>query len=172
MGRKRTLARRGRAAPKPNARLVDTPGRRPRRRVPGSRRPPLGVPRLAHGPASRPSRPREPAHWTALENICIRACNDSCRPKDRGLARGQMNSPTALPIVRETSLTYGRRAAPRRSWLMEERMNTDEQALLQKIAGTLEEILSELRKGSERHQELDQANADVEYKRQNPFDNV
>ncbi len=51
-------------------------------------------------------------------------------------------------------------------------MNTDEQALLQKIAGTLEEILSELRKGSERHQELDQANADVEYKRQNPFDNV
>ncbi len=55
---------------------------------------------------------------------------------------------------------------------MEERVNTDEHALLQKIAGTLEEILAELRKGSERHQELDQANADAEYKRQNPYDNV
>ena len=52
---------------------------------------------------------------------------------------------------------------------MEERMNTDEQSLLQKIAGTLEEILAELRKGSERHEELDQASADSEYKRQNPY---
>ena len=51
-------------------------------------------------------------------------------------------------------------------------MHTDEQALLQKIAGTLEEILSELRKGSERHEELDQANADAEYKLRNPYENV
>ncbi len=55
---------------------------------------------------------------------------------------------------------------------MEERMNTDEQALLEKIAGTLEEILAELRKGSERHEELDQASADAEYKLQNPYENV
>ena len=51
-------------------------------------------------------------------------------------------------------------------------MNTDEQALLQKMAGTLEEILSELRKGRERHKELDQSNADAEYKLRNPYDNV
>jgi hypothetical protein len=55
---------------------------------------------------------------------------------------------------------------------MEDGMNTGDQALLQKIASILEEILAELRKGSERHQELDQASADVEYKRQNPFENV
>ena len=51
-------------------------------------------------------------------------------------------------------------------------MNTDEQALLEKIAGILEEILAELRKGSERHEELDQATADAEHKRQNPYENV
>ena len=51
-------------------------------------------------------------------------------------------------------------------------MNTDEQSLLEKIAGTLEEILAELRQGSERHKELDQATADAEYKRQNPYENV
>lgn len=51
-------------------------------------------------------------------------------------------------------------------------MNTDEQALLQKMAGTLEEILSELRKGSVRHEELDQANADAEYKLRNPYENI
>ncbi len=51
-------------------------------------------------------------------------------------------------------------------------MNTDEQVLLKKIAGTLEEILAELRRGSERHEELDQASADAEHKRQNPFENI
>jgi hypothetical protein len=55
---------------------------------------------------------------------------------------------------------------------LENEMNTDEQALLQKMAGTLDEILGELRKGSERHEELDQSNADAEYKRQNPYENV
>ncbi len=51
-------------------------------------------------------------------------------------------------------------------------MNTDDQAILQKIADTLDQILTELRKGSDRHEELDQASADAEYKRQNPYDNV
>jgi len=51
-------------------------------------------------------------------------------------------------------------------------MNADEQDLLKKIASTLEEILAELRKGSERHEELDQATADAEHKRQNPYENV
>ncbi len=51
-------------------------------------------------------------------------------------------------------------------------MNTDDQTLLQRIAGTLEEILAELRKGSERHEELDQASVDAESKRQNPYDKV
>ena len=51
-------------------------------------------------------------------------------------------------------------------------MNTDEQALLEKMAGTLEEILNELRKGRERHEQLDQSNADAEHKIQNPYENV
>ncbi len=51
-------------------------------------------------------------------------------------------------------------------------MSTDEQALLQRIAGTLDDILAELRKGSERHEELDQSKADAEFKRQNPFENI
>ena len=51
-------------------------------------------------------------------------------------------------------------------------MNTDERPLLEKIAGTLEEILSELRKGRERHKELDEAAAAAEYKLRNPYENV
>lgn len=51
-------------------------------------------------------------------------------------------------------------------------MLTDEQALLQKMAGTLEEILGELRKGRDRHEELDQANAEAEHKLRNPYENV
>lgn len=55
---------------------------------------------------------------------------------------------------------------------MEDQMNTDERPLLEKIAGTLEEILSELRKGRERHKELDEAAAAAEYKLRNPYENV
>ena len=51
-------------------------------------------------------------------------------------------------------------------------MNTDDRPLLEKIAGTLEEILSELRKSSDRHKELDESNAAAEYKIQNPYENV
>ena len=36
-------------------------------------------------------------------------------------------------------------------------MNTDEQRSLEKMSGTLEAILSELRKGRERHKELDES---------------
>jgi hypothetical protein len=55
---------------------------------------------------------------------------------------------------------------------MEDQMNTDERPLLEKMAGTLEAILSELRKGNERHKELDDSNAAAEYKLQNPYENV
>ncbi len=51
-------------------------------------------------------------------------------------------------------------------------MNTDERLLLEKMAGTLEEILNELRKGRERHKELDESNAAAEHKIQNPYENV
>ena len=51
-------------------------------------------------------------------------------------------------------------------------MNTDDRPLLERIAGTLEEILCELRKGSERHKELDESNAAADYKIQNPYENV
>ena len=51
-------------------------------------------------------------------------------------------------------------------------MNTEDRPLLEKIAATLEEILTELRKGSERHKELDETNAAAEYKIQNPYENV
>ena len=55
---------------------------------------------------------------------------------------------------------------------MEDQLNTDERPLLAKIAGTLEAILSEMRKGNERHKELDESNAAAEYKLQNPYENV
>ena len=51
-------------------------------------------------------------------------------------------------------------------------MNTDDRPLLERIAATLEEILSELRKGRERHKELDESNAAADYKIQNPYENV
>lgn len=51
-------------------------------------------------------------------------------------------------------------------------MNTDERQVLEKMAGTLEEILSELRKGRERHRELDETAAAAEYKIRNPYENV
>ncbi len=51
-------------------------------------------------------------------------------------------------------------------------MNTEEQPLLERIAGTLDDILSELRKAGERHKELDESNAAAEYKIQNPYENV
>jgi hypothetical protein len=55
---------------------------------------------------------------------------------------------------------------------MEAEMNTDERPLLEKMAVTLDEILIELRKGRERHKELDESNAAAEYKIQNPYENV
>jgi hypothetical protein len=51
-------------------------------------------------------------------------------------------------------------------------MQTDEQPLLQRIASTLDQILAELRKGSERHDQLDQSNAEAEELRKDPFSNV
>jgi hypothetical protein len=51
-------------------------------------------------------------------------------------------------------------------------MATDEQALLQRIASTLDEILAELRRASERHAQLDRSNAEAEETRQNPYSNV
>ncbi len=51
-------------------------------------------------------------------------------------------------------------------------MQTDEQTLLQRIASTLDQILAELRKGSERHEQLDQISADAEELRKDPFSNV
>ena len=51
-------------------------------------------------------------------------------------------------------------------------MSTDEQRSLEKMAGTLEEILSELRKGRARHKELDESNAAAEYKIRNPYENI
>ena len=51
-------------------------------------------------------------------------------------------------------------------------MNTDEQRTLEKMSDTLEAILSELRKGRERHEDLDESNAAAEYKIRNPYENV
>jgi hypothetical protein len=55
---------------------------------------------------------------------------------------------------------------------MEESMQTEDRPLLEKIAATLDDILTELRKGSERHKDLDESNAAAEYKLQNPYENV
>ena len=55
---------------------------------------------------------------------------------------------------------------------MEKPMATTEEALLQKIAGTLDDILGELRRGADRHEELDKSNAEAEDLRRNPFHNV
>jgi hypothetical protein len=51
-------------------------------------------------------------------------------------------------------------------------MAADEQALLQRIATTLDEMLVEMRRASERHSELDKTSADAAHLRQNPFSNV
>jgi hypothetical protein len=51
-------------------------------------------------------------------------------------------------------------------------MNTNDEALLQKIAGTLENILQELRRGGDRHDELDKVNAEAEDLRRNPYRDI
>ena len=51
-------------------------------------------------------------------------------------------------------------------------MNIEDRPLLEKMSATLDEILIELRKGRERHRELDESNAAAEYKIQNPYENV
>jgi hypothetical protein len=51
-------------------------------------------------------------------------------------------------------------------------MSTNEEALLQKIAGTLENILGELRRGADRHDELDKSAAEAEDLRSNPYRNT
>ena len=51
-------------------------------------------------------------------------------------------------------------------------MQTENNPVLDRIANTLEDILSELRKAGERHRELDETNAAAEYKLQNPYENV
>jgi hypothetical protein len=55
---------------------------------------------------------------------------------------------------------------------MEKAMTTNEEGLLQKISGTLESILEELRRGGDRHDELDKANAEAEDLRRNPYRNI
>jgi hypothetical protein len=51
-------------------------------------------------------------------------------------------------------------------------MQTDNQALLERIASTLDQILAELRKSSERHEQLDQSKAEAEELRKDPFSNI
>ena len=51
-------------------------------------------------------------------------------------------------------------------------MSTDDHAVLLKMANTLDEILIELRKGTDRHEELDQSNADAEELRKDPYSNI
>ena len=51
-------------------------------------------------------------------------------------------------------------------------MQMEDSQVLDRIANTLEDILSELRKAGERHRELDETNAAAEYKLQNPYENV
>jgi len=51
-------------------------------------------------------------------------------------------------------------------------MSVNEEALLQKIASTLESILAELRRGADRHDELDKSAAEAEDIRRNPYRNV
>lgn len=51
-------------------------------------------------------------------------------------------------------------------------MATDEQALLERIATTLDEMLVEMRRASERHSELDKSAAEAEHALQNPYSNV
>ena len=41
-------------------------------------------------------------------------------------------------------------------------MSTSEEVLLQKIAGTLDDILVELRRGADRHEAIDKSEADAE----------
>jgi hypothetical protein len=43
-----------------------------------------------------------------------------------------------------------------------------EEALLQKIAGTLDDILVELRRGADRHDEIDKSAVEAEETRRNP----
>ena len=49
---------------------------------------------------------------------------------------------------------------------------TDDSTTLNKISATLDDILAELRKGSERHEQLDQTNAAAEELRKDPFSNI
>jgi uncharacterized protein involved in exopolysaccharide biosynthesis len=51
-------------------------------------------------------------------------------------------------------------------------MQTDDQSLLEKIASTLDQILAELRKAGERHEQLDQSNAEAEQLRKDPYSNI
>jgi hypothetical protein len=49
---------------------------------------------------------------------------------------------------------------------------TDENSALDRIATTLDAILAELRKGTERHEQLDQSTAAAEELRKDPFSNI
>jgi hypothetical protein len=51
-------------------------------------------------------------------------------------------------------------------------MNTTEEALLQTIADKLDSILAELRRGADRHDELDKSLAEAEDIRRNPYRNI
>ncbi|HLO21783.1 MAG TPA: hypothetical protein VK192_15005 [Sphingomicrobium sp.] len=51
-------------------------------------------------------------------------------------------------------------------------MNTNEEVLLQKMADTLDSILVELRRGADRHDELDKSAAKAEDIRRNPYRNI
>lgn len=49
---------------------------------------------------------------------------------------------------------------------------TNESTTLDRIAATLDEILVELRKGSDRHEQLDESNAAADELRKDPFSNI
>ena len=49
---------------------------------------------------------------------------------------------------------------------------TDEASTLERIAATLDDILAELRKGTERHEQLDETTAAAEELRKDPFSNI
>jgi len=51
-------------------------------------------------------------------------------------------------------------------------LGTEEHTLLQRIANTLEEMLLEMRRASERHEQLDKSAAEAEHAIQNPYSNI
>lgn len=51
-------------------------------------------------------------------------------------------------------------------------MDITQNALLERMAATLDQMLAEMRQANERHLQLDQSAADAEHARRNPYENV